>query len=407
MADAPTRTAAREAFDRALLADDPAELYEQAPCGYLSLDVVGRIVKANRTFLTWTGYVVSDLTQQSFVELLTSGSRMFYETHVRPSLHMTGQIREIALDVTRADGTVLPVLLNAVLSEADRGGAAAVRIAVFDATERRRYEHELLDAKRRAEASEANAVKLAQTLQATMIPPHSPEIPGLEVAARYRPAGDGEEVGGDFYDIFQISTGDWAIVMGDVAGKGVEAAVVTAFMRHSVRALVVSTPSPRKTMALLNTLLLEHPTQRFCTIVLLRLRRTPRGWDVTSVRGGHPPPLLFRADGSVEEVGEPGSLVGALEVVHYTDTVSHVDPGDTIVLYTDGVTEGRQGGTFYGEVRLRDRVQDGDMSPDALVDRVLSDVLDFQSNRPRDDIALLALRVPADSQASMASESTS
>ncbi len=408
MAEAPTRTAAKEAFDRALLADDPTELYEQAPCGYLSLDVAGRIVKANKTFLTWTGYRAPDIVgRQSFLRLLTPGSRIFYETHIRPSLHMTGQMREVALDVVRGDGTVIPVLLNAVMTNDDHGTAAAIRIAVFDATERRSYEHELLDAKRRAEASEARAVKLAQTLQSTLIPPHSPEIPGLEVAARYRPAGDGEEVGGDFYDIFQIATGDWAVVMGDVAGKGVDAAVVTAFMRHAVRALVVSTPSPKETMKLLNKLLMEHPTERFCTIVLLRMRRTSQGWEVTSVRGGHPPPILLRADGAVEDLGAPGSLVGAFDVGDYTDTVTVCHPGDAVLLYTDGVTEGRDHGALYGETRLRDRVRNGDSSPDALVDRVLEDVLDFQSHRPKDDIALLAVRVPEETQASMASESTS
>ncbi len=104
---------------------------------------------------------------------------------------------------------------------------------MFDATERRSYERELLAAKRRAEESEVHASLLSRTLQQTLIPPEIPHIPGLDVAAVYRPAGDGEEIGGDFYDVFQIGVDDWMVAIGDVQGKGANAAVVTALARVS------------------------------------------------------------------------------------------------------------------------------------------------------------------------------
>src|SRR6185312_12851732 len=120
--------------------------------------------------------------------------------------------------------------------------------AVFDATERRAYERELLRAKRRAEESEAHATDLARTLQQTLIPPAPPEIPELDIAAAYRPAGAGDEVGGDFYDIFELASGSWVIALGDVRGKGVQAAVVAALARHTIRAAAVRASQPSEVL---------------------------------------------------------------------------------------------------------------------------------------------------------------
>ena len=224
----------------ALRGDSADDLYDHAPCGYLSTAPNGLIVKANRTFLTLTGYRASDVVgRRRFVDLLTVGGRIYHETHYAPMLQMQGTAREIALDLVCADGRRLPVLVNSVL-ERDAGGAPiVVRTAVFDATHRRAYERELVQAKRRAEESEARATALARTLQRCLIPPAPPEIRGLDLAAAYRPAGNGEEIGGDFYDIFQIGPDEWFVVIGDVCGKGVDAAVVTALARYTIRAAAV------------------------------------------------------------------------------------------------------------------------------------------------------------------------
>ena len=389
MDPAPGRTA----FQRALSVDEPGALYEQAPCGYVSTTVDGTVLKANATFLSWLGLTREEVVdRRRFSELLTRGGRIYFETHLSPLLHMSGEVREIALDLLRADGTTLAVLLNAVVGH-EGGGGDIVRFAVFDATERRRYEDELLAAKRRAEESEARAVRLARTLQETLIPPRLPTVPGLELAAEYRPAGTGEEVGGDFYDVFQIAEDDWAVVLGDVSGKGAEAAVVTALVRHTVRALVVREPLPSLVLSALNEVLDNYDSERFCTVVVLRLRKAVGGWLAVSSSGGHPPPLVLADGAAPRPLGVPGSLVGAFEHGQYDDATVMLRPGDTLLLYTDGVTEGRRGKDFYGDERLADLLAEEETAATALVDRLLADVLEYQEQRPRDDIAILAVGV--------------
>src|SRR3954447_19663187 len=260
--------AASEAFYTALLDDDPEQLYDRAPCGYLSTTADGTIVKANATFLDMTGYLSHELVgSRTFASLLTPGGRIYHETHYAPMLSMQGRVREVALDLVRADGSRLPVLVNAALEATPDGTPKVVRVAVFDATHRREYERELLRAKERAERSELRARSLARTLQSTLIPPSPPALPGLDVSAAYRPAGDGQEVGGDFYDVFQISEGDWVVALGDVCGKGVEAAVVTALVRYTLRALTVQLDAPSAVLHSLNDVLLEQGSDRFCTVV--------------------------------------------------------------------------------------------------------------------------------------------
>ena len=384
------------AFQDALRDDDPAALYDSAPCGYLSLAPDGTIVKVNGTFLSWTGYDRQDLVgRRTLVDLFTPGGRMYYETHLSPMLHALGRVKEIALDVISADGARVPVLINAVLDRKPDGDPRAVRLALFDATHRRLYERELLTAKRRAEQSEQHAVRLARTLQQTLIPPVLPEIPGLELAAAYRPAGRGDEVGGDFYDVFQRGDGDWVVTLGDVCGKGVEAAVVTSLVRHTVRALAVSERSPAELLRQLNTVLLVSSADpdRFCTVVVLRLHRTADGWEVTVSSGGHPLPLLLRPGASPAPVGEPGMVVGIFESVPYVESTVVLAPGDSLFAYTDGATEARRGDAFFGEERLLGTISAA-AGPTGLVHRVLDEVLDFQGQLPRDDIALLAVGVP-------------
>jgi phosphoserine phosphatase RsbU/P len=386
--------AASEAFYAALLDDDPEQLYERAPCGYLTTTPDGVLVKVNQTFLTLTGYNREELVgKRSFSELLSAGGRIYHETHYAPSLRMHGTVREMAFEVVRADGGRLPVLVNAVLESTPDGLPRLVRVAVFDATHRREYERELLRAKQRAELSESRAQALARTLQSTLIPPSPPDVPGLEVSAAYRPAGDGEEVGGDFYDIFQIGTGDWVVVLGDVCGKGVDAAVVTALVRHTVRALTVQEGNPSTVLRALNDVLLAQGSDRFCTVVLLRLRQTDDGWVVTLSSGGHPMPLLLPAGGELSPVGRPGSLVGVLDTVHMHETEVRLSVDDLLVMYTDGVTEGRRGPEFYGERRLHESVVQHSRTP-LPAEAILDQVLEFQEGRARDDIAVVAIRVP-------------
>ena len=386
--------AASEAFYAALLDDDPEQLYERAPCGYLSTTPDGTVVKANATFLDLTGYRAEELVgQRTFAGLLTAGGRIYHETHYAPMLRMQGTVREVAFDLVRVDGEHLPVLVNAALETTSDGTPRVVRIAVFDARHRREYERELLRAKQRAEQSEARARALASTLQSTLIPPSPPLVPGLDVTAGYRPAGDGQEVGGDFYDVFQIATGDWVVVLGDVCGKGVEAAVVTALVRHTIRALTVQEDQPSAVLQSLNDVLLSHGTDRFCTLVLVRLRQMEDHWSAMVGSGGHPLPLHVTEDGHVAPVGGTGSLVGVLTEVEFRDQAVRLRPGDLLVLYTDGVTEARLDGEFFGDERLHRSVLAHREGP-AQADGIVGEVLDFQGGRARDDIAVVVLHVP-------------
>ena len=399
MSDVTNSDAAHEGFYSALLDDDAEKLYERAPCGYLSTTPDGSIVKVNQTFLALTGYTRRELVgQRTLAGLLSPGGRIYHDTHYGPMLRLQGTVREIAVDIVCSDGRRLPVLLNAALERDEAGSPVVVRVAVFDATERREYERELLRAKQRAEDSETRATELARTLQQTLIPPGLPEIPHLEVGAVYRPAGDGREVGGDFYDVFQLAEDDWAVVLGDVSGKGVKAAVVTALVRYSLRAIAVRVDGPSQVLRELNEVLFRHETDRFCTVVLLRLRRDNGGWTVRLSSGGHPPPLLTGPTKVPAPVGEPGFLIGAFESGEYVDSVVTLEAGDTLVLYTDGVTEGRRGDEFFGEYRLTASVSAHAESAQELAEGVVGDVLAFQEQAPRDDIAVVALRVPPEGQ---------
>jgi len=294
----------------------------------------------------------------------------------------------------RADGSRVPVLVNAVMDRAQDGAPGITRIAVFDATERRRYERDILHAKKRAEEAERRLTVVARTLQETLMPPRDPRIEGLDVATAYRPAGAGDEIGGDFYDVFAVSEQDWVVTIGDVAGKGVDAAAVATLVRHTVRALAVSETSPAEILGQLNQVVLGHPSERFCTAAVLRLRRIGDWWDVTMSAGGHPPAVVVDGRRAPRIVGEPGHLVGAFPAATYDDVRFEMRPGTTLLLHTDGVTDGRRDGEFYGETRLVNLLHAHTRSADDLVRTALEDVLAFQGQDPRDDIALVALQVP-------------
>ena len=383
-----------QAFDAATLREDAETIYQQAPCAYLSTTPDGTLVRVNDTFLRWTGLERDDLVgRRTFTSLLTAGGRIYHDTHYAPMLMLQGMVREIALEVVRSDGSRMPVLVNASLERDDAGHPLVVRIVMLDATERRKYEQELLRAKEQAEASEARARALAITLQQTLIPPNPPHIPGLEISSSYRPAGAGEEVGGDFYDVFEIAEDDWAVTLGDVCGKGVDAAVVTALVRHTIRALSVRHSGASQVLHELDQVLQHHPTERFCTVALLRLRRQRGRWRYSMSLGGHPGPLLLRRGHDTTSVGTPGSLVGALPGATFTDTEGDLVPGSTLVLYTDGVTEGRRGLEQYGEERLR-TVAEAHLGEPMVAELILADVLEFQSGSARDDIAVVTVTVP-------------
>jgi sigma-B regulation protein RsbU (phosphoserine phosphatase) len=368
--------------------------YEHAACGLLTTAGDGVILAVNETFLAWIGAERSELVgRRRFADLLSAGGRIYHETHYAPMLAMQGSAREIAFDLVGADGRRLPVLVNA-RADVD-GGRRVIQIAVFDATERRMYERELFAAKERAERSEVRSQLLARTLQDTLLPHGLPSIPGLDIGGVYLPAGAGHEIGGDFYDVFQLSPEDWVIALGDVEGKGVDAALVTALVRYTIRAAAVE-HEPSGVLRIVNEVLLRDDTQRFCTAVVLRCRRAQGTWRVTISCGGHPPPILASGR-SAELIGRPGTLLGILTDVEFHDVDVWLDASTVLVAYTDGVSEARRGRDLFGEervVELVDKCQD--LGVELVLARLVDAALDFGGRPNRDDIAAIAIRAAID-----------
>ncbi|MEA2423395.1 MAG: hypothetical protein QOF55_2494, partial [Thermoleophilaceae bacterium] len=233
---------------------------------------------------------------------------------------------------------------------------------------------------------------IAHTLQAELLPASLPDIPGVRVAVRYRAAGELNEVGGDFYDVFERRGGGWAFEIGDVSGKGAEAAAVTALARHTVRTASLQPASPRQLLETLNdALLLQRAGSEFCTVCLAQLSIEGDRGTLTLALGGHPPAFVLRASGEVEALGEAGTLMGVFADPRLHEVEVSLGPGDTVLLYTDGVTEAGPAGEEIGEDGLRTLLAGlRGLSPDEIVDAVEQEAVEVQDGHPRDDIALVA-----------------
>jgi PAS domain S-box-containing protein len=241
----------------------------------------------------------------------------------------------------------------------------------------------------------AERAYIARTLQRSLLPAELPEIPGIEAAARFRPTGEGNEVGGDFYDLFESGGRGWTVVMGDVCGKGPDAAAVTALARYTLRAAAMRERLPSRSLRLLNEALLrQRDDRRFCTVAYAYLEAHNAGVRVGVASGGHPLPMLLRADGTVEPVGEPGTLLGVLPDPNLEDRSLTLSPGDALVFYTDGVIEGRGAAAHLDEDGLRRLLADcAGAGADAIASRVEKAVVPSEHELPRDDIAVLVLRM--------------
>jgi serine phosphatase RsbU (regulator of sigma subunit) len=183
---------------------------------------------------------------------------------------------------------------------------------------------------------------IAGTLQAALLPPRLPDIDGASVAVRYWAAGTATDVGGDFYDIFELDARRWAIVIGDVCGTGPNAAAVTAIARHTIRAAATHGAEHHEVLAWVNDALHAGNRDLFCTAIYSTLERVDDDtWRFVSVAGGHPLPIVVAADGSTAAIGRPGTLLGVLSEIQTTTGEVLLHPGDTLMLHTDGVTDVR------------------------------------------------------------------
>jgi serine phosphatase RsbU (regulator of sigma subunit) len=254
-------------------------------------------------------------------------------------------------------------------------------------------------------------IEVARTLQEGLLPSRLPKIPGVEVGLRYVSAGQ-VDVGGDFYDLFDATgkgeidssklSSSWGVVIGDVVGKGAEAAAELALARYTIRAAAMHESRPSAILADLNEIMLrqrrERDDHKFCTVTYVRLETegdTECGVRITVSHGGHPPPFLLKADRGIHKIGQPGRAIGVFDNANLTEQDTRLAPGDALVLYTDGVLEARSlNGTFYGEERFMSLLRSCvGLDAATIAGRIEDAVLNFQEQFASDDIAVLVLRV--------------
>ncbi|MEW2812220.1 SpoIIE family protein phosphatase [Streptomyces massasporeus] len=238
---------------------------------------------------------------------------------------------------------------------------------------------------------------ISQSLQRSLLPPGLPDIDGVEVDVIYRAAGEGNEVGGDFYDVFPIRDGAYGFAIGDVCGTGPNAAAVTGLARHALRLLAREGLSGPMVLERLNSAILDEGTRsRFLTLLYGELRPQEDGSaELKVVCAGHPLPLRLRQDGSVEPAAEPQPLLGVIEDLELYEQAVTLDPGDVLLCVTDGVTERREGARMLGDDGLADVLTTcTGLTAGAVAARIMRAVERFASDAPSDDMAILAMRVP-------------
>ena len=239
--------------------------------------------------------------------------------------------------------------------------------------------------------------RIATALQASLLPAHLPDIPGLEVAVRYWAAGEGLEVGGDFYDVFAIDELQWAVVIGDVCGKGPSAAALTGMARHTIAAAAWHGDDPTAVLTALDRSMKARHTRDFCTAVYGTLTPSGAGFKFTFACGGHPGPILVRPDGSWTLAGVHGNLIGLGTRFEVTPTTITLTSGDLVVLYTDGITDVRPPYALT-ESELAERAVHATSqaaSVETIASRIEADLQDLLPRHLRqDDVALLLLRIP-------------
>ncbi|HET6735078.1 MAG TPA: SpoIIE family protein phosphatase [Mycobacterium sp.] len=376
------------------------DLYENAPCGYIATGPDRRIVAVNATLSTWLGYERNQLIGKAFTDLLTAGGLIHYETHFAPLLEVEGEIGGVTVELVTAQGARLPMFVTANSKTDADGRAVMLRFVLQDARDRRLYERELLEARRRAELERTRAQVLVGALQRSLLPPSLSPPEGLEASAYFHPASP-DEVGGDFYDLFQLSSTKWGFFLGDVCGKGANAAALTSLTRYTLRAAAVIDDDPVRVLHNLDAVFdqeVMNDALRFCTVVFGILSRREHGFDVHLASAGHPPALLITTDGNVRYVDTAsGPAIGISSKSPFVSTRLCLTGGDTLVLYTDGLTEARTG---EGTARYDDEdaliafaAAHAPTTARSIVHAIRS-VLDRLGAGVEDDVAVLALGVP-------------
>jgi PAS domain S-box-containing protein len=349
---------------------DLQALYEGAPCAYVVTDLSGTLVQVNGTFERLSGYRREELVgQMHLAELFSRGGRIYYETHYAPLLLMQGSVQAIALELRGADGVAVPVLINSVVHrDADS------------------YESELL-------AAQGRERDIAHYLQRSMLSGHLPTDPGFELAFRYDPAEDALEIGGDWYDAFWLGEGSIGLVVGDVVGRGIQAAAEMGQLRSAVRALASTGLSPGELLNALDTYSRRYAVGETATLVYAQLDVSTG--ELRFACAGHPPPVLLDAAGEARLLWEGRSRPLRAGQRAHTRPEAHcrLGAGTTLLLYTDGLIEDRARPNEDGLDRLVALV---DGRPREPLDTLVKTLVDALVPGPlADDVCVLATRLSA------------
>lgn len=268
-----------------------------------------------------------------------------------------------------------------------QGAPEGALVSVRDVTKSREHQRQL-------EQLLSERTRIASTLTSSLLPAQLPSIRGVDLASRYLPARGGGKVGGDFFDVFVLDADRWGFVLGDISGKGAEAAAVTGLVRYTLRAYATPGASPAAVLGQVNEALLRATDEeRYCTVVYGVAEQTEAGLAVRLCLGGHHPPVLRRAEGSVVAVGDTGTALGLLAQPQLGDTCVLLEPGDALCLFTDGLVEARARDDWFGVERVLEvlhGLRDG--HPERAVTALVEAVDAFSVGPPADDLALLAMR---------------
>jgi PAS domain S-box-containing protein len=372
--------------DDGVLEETAEELFEDAPCGYVSSRPDGTIVRVNRTFEALTGLRRDDLVgTRRFQDLLSPGGRIYHETHYAPLLRMQGSVGGIAVEFVCADGSRLPALISSSLVTGEGGAPRSVRTTVFDATDRRAYEEELLRARQREQ-------QIALQLQRSLLTGELPSGAGLEVEVAYHPADSGVEVGGDWYDAFWLEQeAVVALVVGDVVGRGIGAATTMGQLRSAVRALASTGLGPARLLQALDVYSRRYGVGQSATVVYLELDLASGAMRYACA--GHPPPVIV-APGAAPRFAWEGRSV-PLDAQHdepepRDEAELELPPGGSVLLYTDGLIETRGRSLTVGMDRLLEQVAAHEGEPPGVLAAAVMDAV--RTDEQADDHCLLVAR---------------
>ncbi|HEY3772866.1 MAG TPA: SpoIIE family protein phosphatase [Solirubrobacteraceae bacterium] len=369
-------------------AASPDDLFEHAPCGYLTTTLDGRITRANQTFAEQVHLRRRDLEAGGRLQdLLTVGARLYFETHVMPLLLINRSMSEVALELRRADGSRLPALINTNLRHDAAGQPMEIRIIVFEANQRRRYEQGLLQAQRDEHA-------IAAELQHSLLAGELPSGVGFELAISYRASERDLAVGGDWYDAFWLGEEHTrvALVVGDVVGRGLHAATTMGQLRSAVRALASAGQSPSELITSLDAYVRRHTIGAMTTLVYadLDIQRA----ELRYACAGHPPPLILEPPHAPRLLWDGRSVpLAAFDTPsRRAEGSATARRGSTLLLYSDGLTERHADRTTDGLRALLDDVAALPIEADPHT--LVTALGDLQRGAPfHDDLCLLAVRL--------------